>query len=95
MQSSENIYFINACFASFNEYLALTLNLTLLFVKRWFLFSNNFQDTLQKRPMFVSFSNNILKTASCFNFLLFFFLRIFNSFVTWFDVYFADNAHKN
>ena len=45
MQLFENIYFINAYFASFNKYLTITLTLSLLFAKCWFLFSNNSPDT--------------------------------------------------
>ena len=42
MHLFENIYFLNACFAFFGEYLTLTQ----LFVKCWFLFLNKCLDNV-------------------------------------------------
>ena len=51
MQLSKNIYFINAHFAFFDEYLTLILIQTVLLVKCWFLFLNNCPDTENKLPL--------------------------------------------
>ena len=50
MQLSKNIYFIYAHFAFFNKYLTLILIQTVLLVKCWFLFLNNYPDTENKLP---------------------------------------------